>query len=459
MSKSNHQKKFLDFRARYPFFEYRDFSFSLSDKGLEIEFFFNLSDEIQFHPCLFIPRKSWFLPDQKILGLLPNIIFNIGMIEMISYWKAACPRVIRIRPGFLEPDQVVWWKQCYFNGLGEFFYLNSIGTSPESFMNLEFLSEKKFSSQRVCDVRGIIIPVGGGKDSAVTLELLGSKSGILPMIVNPRGASLDTVYQSDVKDAGFIEIKRTLDPKLLELNEQGFLNGHTPFSALLAFLSVLAAILAGKKSIALSNESSANESTIENTNINHQYSKSFGFESDFRDYIRRYITPDINYFSFLRPLNELQIARLFAGFPKYHPVFRSCNAGSRENAWCGKCPKCIFTYIILSPFLSPEKLKAIYGKDIFDDLELQPVFDQLTGVASEKPFDCVGTVKEVNLALCELIRQYGTCRLPRLLDYYHTLPTYRQYRDVGFHSMLTSLDPHHYVPEDLFRILKSALNG
>jgi hypothetical protein len=96
---------------------------------------------------------------------------------------------------------------------------------------------------------------------------------------------------------------------------------------------------------------------------------------------------------------------------------------------------------------------------MLDDIELQPVLDQLTGVASEKPFDCVGTVKEVNLALCELIRQYDTCRLPRLLDYYHTLSAYRQYRDIDFHSVLTSFDPHHYVPEDLFRILKSALNG
>jgi len=458
MSKSNYQEKFLDLRARYPFFVYEDFSFSLTEKGLEIEFLFNLADEIQFRPGLFIPRKSWFLSDKKILEFLPNIIFNIGMIEMISYWKTACSPVIRIKPGFLEPEQAVWWKHCFFNGLGEFFYLNSIHTSLEAFMSMEFLSTKKFPQQYIPVDNGIIIPVGGGKDSAVSLELLGSISGTLPMIINPRGASLETIHESDLKDTGFIEVRRTIDPKLLELNEQGFLNGHTPFSALLAFLAVLTAILSGKKNIALSNESSANETTIEHTNINHQYSKTYEFESGFRDYIRRFVTPDIDYFSFLRPLNELQIARLFAGFPKYHRVFRSCNAGSKDNSWCGKCAKCIFTYIILSPFLSTEKMKDIFGKNLLDDIDLLPVFDQLTGVANEKPFDCVGTVKEVNLALCEIIKLYGTCHFPRLLTYYQTLPNFLQYRGIDFHSALIPVDLHHHVPVNLFRILITAVH-
>lgn len=458
MSKSNHQEKFLDLRTRYPFFVYEDFSFSLSAKGLEINFFFNLSDEFHFRPSLFIPRKSWFLPDKEILEFLPNIIFNIGMIEMVSYWKAACPPVIRIKPGSLEPQQSDWWKKCYFNGLGEFFYLNSIITSLKDFLRFEFITKNKFDTQRIPVTHGIIVPVGGGKDSAISLEILGSMPGTTPMILNPRVANLETIYVNGLKDDGYFEIRRALDPKLLEMNGKGFLNGHTPFSALLAFITILAAIMSGKKSIALSNESSANETTIENTNINHQYSKTFEFETDFREYIGRFITPDIDYFSFLRPLNELQIARLFAGFPKYHGVFRSCNTGSKDNSWCGKCAKCLFTYIILSPFLSTEKMKEIFGKDFLDDMTLLPLLDQLAGNAPERPFDCVGTVNEVNLALCETIRQSGNGELPGLLAYYHSLPLYLNYRDVDFHSLLIPIDIHHHVPEALFRLLKSVVH-
>ena len=64
---------------------------------------------------------------------------------------------------------------------------------------------------------------------------------------------------------------------MLQLNKEGFLNGHTPFSALVAFSSVIAARMAGLSYIALSNESSANESTVQGSTVNHQYSKSFKF--------------------------------------------------------------------------------------------------------------------------------------------------------------------------------------
>jgi len=430
----------------------------LSEKGLEIEFLFNLSDEIHFNPSLFIPRKSWFLPDKEILEFLPNIIFNIGMIEMVSYWKAACSPVIRIQPGYLEPEQADWWTKCYFHGLGEFFFLNSIITSRLDFISFESISGKKFDVQEIPGIHGIIVPVGGGKDSAVSIELLGSMPGMIPMILNPRGASLETIYVNGFKDEDYIEIRRTLDPKLLELNDKGFLNGHTPFSALLAFITILAAILSGKKSIALSNETSANETTIENTNINHQYSKTLEFETDFREYIKRFVTPDIDYFSFLRPLNELQIAHLFAGFPKYHNVFKSCNAGSKDNTWCGKCAKCLFTYIILSPFISREKMNEIFDKDLLDNIDIRPLLDQLTGVTAEKPFDCVGTLQEVNLALCETIRQSGKKELPRLLTYYRSQPVYQRYRDVEFHTALVPFDLHHHVPQALLNLIKSALH-
>ena len=110
--------------------------------------------------------------------------------------------------------------------------------------------------------------------------------------------------------------------------------------------------------MALSNESSANESNVQGEKINHQYSKSFEFENDFRKYYNKYLKRNVEYFSFLRPLNELQIAMAFSKFEKYHTIFKSCNVGSKgaEWKWCCNCPKCLFVYIILSPFLYKQKL-------------------------------------------------------------------------------------------------------
>jgi hypothetical protein len=279
------------------------------------------------------------------------------------------------------------------------------------------------------------------------------------MIMNPRGATLQTIYQGGYADADYIEIHRKLDPGLLRLNSQGYLNGHTPFSALLAFVSVLAAILSGRKYIALSNESSASETTIPGTAINHQYSKSLEFEEAFRWYSEKYVARGVDYFSFLRPLNELQIARIFSGYKNYHPVFRSCNAGSREDTWCGKCAKCLFTCIILSPFLSDEQIRNIFGKNLLDDPELRPLFDQLTGVADEKPFDCVGTLAEVNLALCETIRRQDNGKLPCLLEYYRSLPLYGKYCGEDFQQALAGFSDPHHLPGFLVPRLKSALHG
>ena len=165
-----------------------------------------------------------------------------------------------------------------------------------------------------------------------------------------------------------IEIYRTIDKKLIELNSQGMINGHTPFSAMLAFTSYFVAYLLSKKYIALSNENSANESNVIGEKVNHQYSKSFEFEKDFEEYSNKYLKAPVKYFSFLRPLNELQIAKIFSKHEKYHKTFKSCNVGSKEKEWkwCCNCAKCLFAYTILSPFLYKKKLVDIFGEDMFE---------------------------------------------------------------------------------------------
>ncbi|MCX6306639.1 MAG: hypothetical protein NT040_16865 [Bacteroidetes bacterium] len=459
MARSSRQSTFFQLRKQYPFFIFEKQEYSLTSRGLDIRFTFNLAGQHTFHPTLFIPRKSFFLADDYLDNKLDNIVFNLGMIELVSYWKAACSPTLVVRPFPLHHDQVTWWKKLYFHGLGEFFYLNGIDVTEDNFMEISVLQPDP-STASPADAGGflqpydsVIIPVGGGKDSAVTLELLGAASGSLPLILNPRGASLETIAVNGIALDRLIEIHRVIDPELLRLNDQGFLNGHTPFSAMLAFVTVLSAILTGYRHIALSNESSASEATIEGTEINHQYSKSFQFETHFREYVRKWICRDINYFSFLRPLNELQIASLFARFTRYHPVFKSCNAGSKTDTWCGVCAKCLFTYAILSPFLSEVQLLDIFGKNLFEDGSLKPLFDQLTGVANEKPFDCIGTVREVNLALCETIRRRNETTLPFLLDYYKKSQTYSRYCQIDFAAELLHISPEHHLRPEFFKIV------
>lgn len=183
---------------------------------------------------------------------------------------------------------------------------------------------------------------------------------------------------------------------------------------------------------------------MKDSDINHQYSKSIAFEKDFRDYVYNYINEDINYYSFLRPLSELQIALLFSQFSAYFPVFKSCNVGSKTDIWCCNCSKCLFTFIILSPFLSPTVLKTIFSVNLFDKENLIPTLQELIGETEAKPFECVGTIEEVCIALCESIQQYKT--LPPLLHYFKNTSHYQTFKNISIQDVLATSELNHFLP-------------
>ena len=365
-----------ELRKKYPQFIYEGFEVLEVDGNLRISFNFIVSD-IRFNPVINFPNAKW---DSK----LENLVFNLGLVEMISYWKATCSPEIIIKAGFLDSEQIDWWKDLIKKGLGEFFYKNKL-----DFIIPEIITEGqkyKISDQKL-KKRNLIL-VGGGKDSALTLESLQG----MGLMLNPTDAARKFAPEG-------IVIRRIIDPKLLELNKLGFLNGHTPFSAYLAFLSTLAAHLYDYKNIVVSNESSSSEGNVEfhGQIINHQYSKSLEFEKKFREYSKKYLATQSYYYSFLRDLNELEIARKFAVMTKYHKIFRSCNRGSKKGIWCGSCSKCLFTYLMLYPFLDPQNL---FGKDLLDDGSLAAVFEELLQVPGKfKPFECVGTKEEIEYAM------------------------------------------------------------
>lgn len=90
--------------------------------------------------------------------------------------------------------------------------------------------------------------------------------------------------------------------------------------------------------MALSNESSANESTVKGSTVNHQYSKSFKFEEDFHRYEAEYLPGSAYYFSMLRPLSEFQIARFFAQQKQYHAISGAAMQAAKQTAGADTAP-------------------------------------------------------------------------------------------------------------------------
>jgi hypothetical protein len=416
--------------------------YEISESGFEYHFSMG---EHEFRP-------RWSFPDlSRVAGAVPRaddpllreLVFCLGMVELVSYWKAACPPIVEIRCGSLDSRQIKWWKKLYRNGLGEFFYVNNI-TPTDDFMTIVCtaeLSDKPIVNRQssIVNCKGCLIPVGGGKDSIVTLELLReSKDDNLCYIVGDVKRAHDCARVAGYCEPQIIGVSRSIDPMLLELNRRGYLNGHTPFSAVVAFSSLVFAYLSGKKYIVLSNESSANESNLSSarqgslrggeqsppslpgSDVNHQYSKSTEFERDFREYAAR-ISPDLpEYFSLLRPWNELQITQVFTAFPQYFPVFQSCNVGTRTNTWCCKCAKCVYVYVMLAAFLDDEVLDGIFGENLLGNPALAGILEALVNPELDKPFECVGTREEIALAL--QLRGRGNVVLPPFFDETHFVP-------------------------------------
>lgn len=436
-----------ELRAEHGTFIYH--SFELGDDCLRFHFSI---DEYHFYP-------EWRFDASLTKGgydrcQAERIAFSLGMAELVSYWKCCCPPIVEVRCGGLSDWQKSWWKKLYFNGLGEFFYRNGINADFDDFMTI-IAPDREQPVSGSTELYGALVPIGGGKDSVVTLELL-KKAGcdITPYVINPRKAALGCAAVAGIPEGCGIFPHRTIDKTLLELNKRGFLNGHTPFSAVVAFSAMLFACFTGKKYIVLSNESSANETYVDGKNVNHQYSKSTEFEADFREYCRESFGNCPEYFSLLRPLSEYQIAKEFVKYPQYFGVFQSCNLGSKTDTWCCKCAKCLYVYVLLAAFLDDDKLREIFGCNMADNSEFSEMLDGLMLEGEDKPFECVGTKNEVRLALkqaCDMRRKNGLPVLFRRFEEH--FPDYIPVNQDNY------FDKDNFVPKEFLPLLESITNG
>jgi len=445
-------------RKKYPRFVFEKYSYAFKGKTLKVSFVFKIEPGIVFKPEI-------SMENVRKTGELDNFIFNLGMIESLSYWKATCSKEIIVRAGYLNEEQIKWWKDLIMDGMGQFFYENKIDFRKPGFLTIKSQYQGIKHEPSLNQTNRILVPIGGGKDSIVTLETL-KKAGknIRCFSLNPTEAAIK-ILKKGCKNP--IIVRRKIDQRLLELNRKGFLNGHTPFSAYLAFLSLLLARIFDFKYIALSNERSSNEGNVRylGKEINHQWSKSFEFEKRFKDYYKKYLSKDIEYFSFFRPLYEIQIANLFSKYPKYFPVFLSCNEAYKTDSgrkkplkkWCGKCSKCLFAFAVLYPFVKQKDLAKIFGKNLFNDKSLVPIMEELIGEKRFKPFECVGTIKESLIAFyLSFKKAKRTGDMPFLLKYFEKriLPKQKNLEQKT-KGILASWDKENFLPKDFKKILKS----
>jgi hypothetical protein len=365
----------------------------------------------------------------------------------VSYYKAYLSSEIYLEVGELDQETANFLSKTYERGLGEFFYVNQLDPHtpikfPGNHAKLSPISDRWTQS-------GQLVGIGGGKDSLVSVELLRQyQHGIVTWSVGHRPQLEPLVKQIGLPH---LWVERTWDRALLEHNTKGAYNGHVPISAILACVGAVVSVLSGYQDIVMSNEQSANEPTLryQGVEINHQYSKSLEFETDFQSILSHLFGENIRYYSLLRPFSEVYIAQLFSqiGFNKYKGVFSSCNQAyaheSNHMFWCGKCPKCAFIFLALTPFVDRAALESLWhGKNLLLDPNLEVTYRQLLGIEGDKPLDCVGEIKETRAAM-----RLAQAKYPELHKFQFKLPDNYDYKALGLHSM----------PNDTFQQLKQII--
>ena len=394
---------------QYNTFIFESHSFYPTEGVIELKY--SLDDDIEFTETLTLPRNG-ILSLDSTQNDIQEALFMLHLMGGVSYYKTCCPKNIEIRSGTLTKEQAEFWNVVYTKGLGEFFYKNDIDFRGLVNFPTNAEAPSAFPTPKENITKRTLVPIGGGKDTIVTIEKLRKEGNDISLFRMGNHPIIEEIAK--IADLPLLRIKRQLPQSLFELNEQGALNGHIPITGYLSALTVVTSLVYGFDSIAMSNEKSANEGNVEylGEQINHQWSKSEEFETMFKEYVQKYVTSNVDYSSHLRNMTELEIAEEFCKHPEYFLSTTSCNANWRivkekpDNRWCGTCPKCAFVFCILAAHLPVEQLTEIFDGNLYDNESLIPLYKQLLGKEGFKPFECVGTPEETKEAF-ELAHKRG----------------------------------------------------
>ncbi|GHD75002.1 hypothetical protein GCM10007164_26490 [Luteimonas padinae] len=354
-----------------------------------------------------------FAPDGARAQAAVKALRLLHLVAGVSYYKAAVPGDIRIDGYAIDDATAALLEDVYLHGLGEFAYRNGLDLHgrirfPRAAGNAARGDDGDSRAPGLQFRRHALVAIGGGKDSLVSIEALRA-AGIDQTVAWIGGSQLIAACAART-GLPTLNIQRQLAPELFEYNRQGAYNGHIPVTAINSAILAFAAVVLDADQVVFSNERSASYgSLIEGTGeVNHQWSKGWAFEQALAGYLRREVAADLRYYSLLRPLSELAVARQFAKIDRYDAWFSSCNRnfhllGERPTSrWCGVCPKCHFVFLALAPFMPKPRLVGIFGRNLLDDAAQVPGYDALMEYRDHKPFECVGEARESRAAMAAL---------------------------------------------------------
>ena len=405
-------------REEYPVFRIEDARAVPGPTGVRLEFAF-AAGALRFRPVV---DFTGLLPDEAgrvATVTAQRLIRALAIIEAFSYWKALCSPVIEVAPPAPDTAEPDWWRAFWPGAMGEFLYRNQIDYTAADFLAIRGPAgapDRGDGAAAGADgglpgAAGAAAGTGGaplvlfsgGKDSLALARIVAAARGAAPVdffLYNP-DARLRGMAGSLAAGGRVLEAHRTILPELLRLNAAGHPNGHTPFSAYLAFAAMLAGYLRGSGLVVAGNSRSDDEPNVPSylgRPVNHQWTKSYEFETAISAYRERWLPGAPAYSSPLRPLYELQIIASLSGDVDAYLRTASCNRAP-AGAWCRSCAKCAWVFLATAALFGHDLAIRKIGADIFADPSMAGLYQEMAGLTGTKPFECTGTEDEVRAAI------------------------------------------------------------
>lgn len=382
--------------------------YDFDEVALKANFYYKTDADHQF--CESLTFQMPTTVDYSAQALKQALKFY-WLLAGTSYYKAHMAFNVELNKETVDSWQAEQLSNIYKHGLGELLYVNQL--DPDSVASFYGFSDSREQVvAKTVHNQLALVPIGGGKDSLVSVSELQAKSqSLVTFRINPQAWIKAQLNHIGVPQ---VIVTRQLDPFLLSGQEQ--LKGHIPVTLVVSSAAVIAAILGGYGEVVLSNAASADEPTIKDYKgmpINHQWAKSSVAEVIFKEWVRRYVSQDIKFYSALRGMNELDIAETFARdvWPTYRGQWSSSNSNfvygqDKPISWDLTSAKTCTVFALLAPFIPREELIKEFGGNPFTLEQNKPTWQKLLGKTEAKPFECVASIEEMNQAI-NLAHQSG----------------------------------------------------
>jgi hypothetical protein len=415
-------------REEYPVFRIEGARAVLGPSGVTVEFAFAAGD-LRFRPVV---EFAGLRPDEAgrvVTATAQRMIRALAIVEAFSYWKALCSPVIEVALPAPDAAELDWWQAFWPGAMGEFFYRNQIDYTAPGFLVIQGPAGGTAATAGAGGPGGPgtagdapagppLVLFSGGKDSLALARIVSANAGAAPVdffLYNP-GERLRGLAGSLASGGRLVEVRRTILPELLRLNAADHPNGHTPFSAYLAFAAMLTGYLRGSGPVMAGNSRSDDEPNVRSylgQPVNHQWTKSYEFETALRSYRDRWLPGAPGYSSPLRPLYEVQVIASLAGDVDAYLRTASCNQ-VRGGGWCRSCAKCAWVFLATAALFGHDLAIRKTGGDMFADPALAGVYQEMAGLTGVKPFECTGSEDEVRAAIQAVGRAQSPDAYPAL---------------------------------------------